>query len=122
VSHSNDADPSATELAVEIVRFVDDHFPGFVECVLRDASGCAHTFVEKVPVISLEVLDSASHYPRPGTFACVVGEAWTDAHGRSLVRVRTDEPWGIESTTGQSSFVVLTSQISAVSGDRDPAP
>jgi hypothetical protein len=122
VNQSNDAGTIAAELAVEIVRFVDDHFPGFVECVLCDASGFTHRFVEKAPVITPESLDGASHYPRPGAFACVVDEAWTDSRGRSLVRVRTDEPWGIESTAGQACFVVLASQVSAAIGDRDPTP
>jgi hypothetical protein len=39
-----------TAVKVEIVRFVDEHQPGFVEVALVDAAGRLHTFVEKVPV------------------------------------------------------------------------
>ena len=37
-------------VSVQITRFVNDHFPGFVECVLSDALGKNHAFVEKAPI------------------------------------------------------------------------
>lgn len=59
-------------VVVSIVRFVDGAFPGWVECVLRDAQGVSWTFVEKVPVVSAHPLDSASTYPQRGLIACEV--------------------------------------------------
>ena len=98
-------------LAVEISRFVDDHFPGFVECVLVDALGVRHLFIEKSPVVSTESLLSTTSYPRSGTIPCEVQEEWQDLDGRSLVQVTTERPFGVESTSGQSRFVVLSSLL-----------
>ena len=39
-------------VSVQIVRFTDAAFPGWVACVLRDASGRAWEFVEKGPVVT----------------------------------------------------------------------
>ena len=104
-------------LTVEIVRFVDEHQPGFVECVLRDAANNEHVFVEKVPVVTTENLWSTSSYPQPGAIECVVLEKWKDKNGRLLVRATTEQPWSVESTRGESSFVVLASQV--VRSERD---
>lgn len=98
-------------LAVQIVRFVDDHQPGFVECSLQDARSTEHLFVEKVPVVSTEDLRSTSTYPRSGSIECVVQEQWQDESGRSLVRATTEHPWHIESSAGETTFVVLASQV-----------
>ena len=43
-------------VAVEVIRFVDDSFPGWVEFVLHDACGTNWFFVDKVPVLSTEEL------------------------------------------------------------------
>jgi hypothetical protein len=98
-------------LLVEITRFVDEYQPGFVECVFVDAFDRSHFIVEKAPVISTEDLWSTSSYPRPGEVACEVVAEWLDEAGQSLVRVNTDRPWGIESTTGASEFVVFSHQV-----------
>jgi hypothetical protein len=97
------------EITVQIVRFVDDHQPGWVECVFADAEEREHRFVDKVPIFSTECLDASSTYPRWGRAACEVVERWKDAHGRELVRVTTAD--GIESTEGLSVFVVLAAQL-----------
>lgn len=98
-------------LSVMIERFVDDHFPGFVQCVLADAQGCEHRFIEKGPVVSAANLSSESVYPQPGHLACVVQDEWTDERGRKLVRASTEEPWGIASDAGETTFTVLREQI-----------
>jgi hypothetical protein len=98
-------------LAVEISRFVDESNPGFVECLLVDALGHSHLFVEKVPVVTTEDLWSTSTYPRPGVIACEVEAEWKDGEGQSLARVSTELPWHVESTVGQTQFVVLASQL-----------
>jgi hypothetical protein len=53
-------------LIVQIESFVDDHQPGFVQCLLVDAHGHKHQFVEKVPVVSSNNLFADSNYPQPG--------------------------------------------------------
>ena len=98
-------------VSFEIARFVDDHQPGFVECILVDADGLQHTFVEKIPVISPNNLGPTSIYPCAGVVQCEVEEEWTDGAGRCLARVNTDIPWHVESTEGITRFVVLASQV-----------
>lgn len=98
-------------LSVTIQRFVDDHFPGFVECVLVDADGCSHLFVEKAPVVSAANLLIDSAMPQPGHVACVVEDEWKDELGRQLLRVSTEAPWDIESMEGKKSFIVLSEQV-----------
>jgi Na+-transporting NADH:ubiquinone oxidoreductase subunit NqrC len=93
-------------LVVEISRFVDEHFPGFVECLLIDANGQSHIFIEKAPVVSAENLGTTSNYPCPGTIKCEIDAKLKNNAGLSIVRVNT-----IESTTGQTQFLVLPSQL-----------
>lgn len=57
---------------VEIVRYTDDHQPGFVECQFNDAAGQLRSFEEKVPVVTTESLDANSGYPRPGSVGCTI--------------------------------------------------
>src|SRR5690242_7660783 len=64
------ANSITASVAVEIVRFVDARFPGWVEYVLHDALGAKWIFVDKVPVLSAEGLSEASGYPRPATIRC----------------------------------------------------
>jgi hypothetical protein len=101
------------ELALGITDLVDAHFPGWVECVLLDAEGKRHVFVEKVPVVTSEDLSSGSSCPRTCSIRCRIDAEWTDAAGRVLVRVDTETPWGIRSTEDACLFVVLKSQLMA---------
>ena len=97
-------------LAVQIVRFVDDSFPGWVECKFTDSEGRLHTFVDKWPIVTTEVLDENSAYPRSGYIHCEVLSRLLDTRGRELVRITT--AFSTESTEGLSEFVVLSSQLS----------
>ena len=97
-------------IAVEITKFVSEHFPGFVECRLVDAAGVEHRFIEKGSIVSQADLWSDSEYPQPGFIGCVIEREWTDEHGRSLICANTDKPWSIESVAGCSIFVVLDVQ------------
>ena len=99
------------KLAVQIERFVDDHQPGFVECVLIDADGRRHEFIEKGPVVSAENLWLDSIYPQQGYVGCIIEDEWLDELGRRLARVNTGEPWSIESVAGETRFTVLDQQI-----------
>jgi len=98
-------------LVVKITRFVEEHQPNIVECVLTDAQGQSHLFIEKSAIVSTEELWATSTYPRPGSIACEVEEEWKDEAGRPLLRVNTARPWSVESTTGETVFVVESSQI-----------
>lgn len=98
-------------IPVLITRFVDDHQPGFVECFFVDALGETHTFVEKVPVVSTESLCATSPYPCDGVIECEIEEEWSDKMGRAVARVSTARPWGMESTTGLTRFIVVSSQL-----------
>jgi hypothetical protein len=98
-------------LEVQVERFVDEAFPGFVECSLLDAEGVTHLFIEKVPVVTTENLQEDDVYPRPGHFACSVEHELRDSSGRLLLRVNTMHPWGIESLEGKSRFLVHASQV-----------
>ena len=95
-------------LSVEIVRYVDDHQPGWVECRFRDAAGCWYIFDEKVPIVTKVYLSRDSDYPQSGTIECEVLEVWTDGEGRSLSKIDTSRPSGIESREGLKQFVVLS--------------
>jgi hypothetical protein len=99
------------QLAVQIVRFVDDAFPGWVACEFVDAHGSTHTFIDKVPIFSDMVLDAASVYPQPGTVGCEIVARWKDASGGELLRISTAKPWWITSIEELSEFVVLSSQV-----------
>ena len=98
---------------VQIVRFVDDHQPGWVECEFVDAEGHSHTIIEKVPVVTSEDLDAESRYPKAGTVRCEILKQYRDNEGRELVFITTDKPLGIESTEGESEFTVLASLITS---------
>ncbi len=107
-------DLGSCQSAVVIVRFVDDYQPGIVAGEFVDAYGHQHTIIEKVPVLSVEILDADSNYPCPGYARCVVLERWRDASERDLVRISTADPDSIETSEGLSEFVVRKTQISHV--------
>jgi hypothetical protein len=96
---------------VEIRRYVDDSDPGWVEFWLTDADGVAWSFVEKVPVVSAEDLDTNTCYPVAAVIACRVIERRVGADGKEVVVIDMEDPWGIESTTGQTRFVVRPEQL-----------
>lgn len=96
-----------TAVKVEIVRFVDEHQPGFVEVELVDAAGRVHTFVEKVPVVTEEALSADSKYPCNGVIRCqVVGDTKD-----GLVQIDTGQPDGVESLEGETRFAVASSEL-----------
>ena len=97
-------------IAVEITRYVDADFPGWVEFVLDDARGVRWVFVDKVPVVSAEDLTEATDYPRSASIECeVVPDPAVAESG--LVKIDTSRPWGIEAMDGTSTFVVHHSQV-----------
>ncbi|SOD21486.1 hypothetical protein SAMN05518800_0050 [Variovorax sp. YR752] len=98
-------------IVVGISKVVDDSgYPPFVECLLIDAMGQRHCFVEKEPVVSVTEIGIES-LPAPGVIAYEAESEWLDADGRSVFRVATARPWGVESIAGSSCFVVLAEQL-----------
>lgn len=98
-------------LKVQITRFVDDCQPGIVECQLVDAVGHLHSFIEKVPIISSEDLSWNNNYPRPGIIACEeIGRCHNEL-GKEIVKINTEQPWGVESTDGKSHFEVFQKSL-----------
>ena len=99
------------QLRVQIIRYVEDYFPGIVECELVDAAGRLHTFVEKGPVVSDEWPGPEDSYPKGGVIRCEILEQWYDQDGRDLVRVTTEQPDHVETKEGIKEFIVLSSQV-----------
>jgi hypothetical protein len=101
-------------LKVEIARFVDDHFPGFVECRVVDASGQERFIIDKVPLVTSEGLDADSVYPQPGTLPCQVVAKQQDDAGREVFTIDIEHPWHVETTTGETRFNVRADQLSNI--------
>ena len=100
-----------TQLAVEIVRFVDSHQPGWVEAQFVDAKGRCHSLVDKVPIFISGGLDADSAYPLSGHVACEVLATAEDEHGRAVAHISTARPDVVESTDGLTEFNVLSTQL-----------
>ena len=98
-------------VAVQIVRFIDGAFPGWVECELVDADGRLHVLRDKVPTFTIETLDAGSKYPKPGAIRCEVVERLQDDKGKEFVRICTERPDDIESTEGLCEFIVAASLV-----------
>jgi hypothetical protein len=99
------------KLKLQILRYVDDHFPGWVECEFTDAERQHHTVVDKVPIVSEESLGPEDEYPKRGTVRCEILERWHDSDGRDLSRITIERPDGVETKEGVSEFIVLSSQV-----------
>jgi hypothetical protein len=98
-------------LQIQIVRFVDQGFPGFVAGEFLDAHGKRHTVIDKIPVIGTPELWKDSHYPQPSSIQCEIVETPDELADRGQVRVNIDRPWGLETTDGSTEFVVHQSQV-----------
>jgi hypothetical protein len=113
--------PELGELALEIVKWVDDYQPGIVACEFVDAQTRRHTLIGKVPIFSTEDLDASSTYPRRGALRCTVLNRWKNADGQELVRISISEPDGEESTEELQEFVVSSDQVTHIPrGHREP--
>ncbi|HXA52724.1 MAG TPA: hypothetical protein VNV86_20550 [Candidatus Acidoferrum sp.] len=108
-------EPELGELAVDIVRFVDDCQPGIVAGEFVDAEDRHHTIVDTVPMFGVDaLLDANSRYPQPGAVRCTVLKRWSDAQGRELISISTAWPDVVESTEEDAEFVVLSTQVSPI--------
>jgi hypothetical protein len=118
--------PELGNLVVQIVRFVDDHFPGFVACEFVDAYKRVHRLMDKVPMVTEDDLDATSAYPRPGGVRCTVLERWRELRAAELgelVRVYIGYPDPMETTEGLQEFVVQSAQVTWIPrGHREENP
>jgi hypothetical protein len=101
------------EIKVQIVKFISDQQPGFVECRFTDAWGKEHIVQDKVPVVTDKYLDADSEYPQDGIIACEIIKTWKDKDGRALVTVTTAKPRGVDTTEGLTEFDLWDFQIAA---------
>jgi hypothetical protein len=114
VAHLERSAKKMIAVPIKIVRFADESQPGWVECEFSDATGRRHAFLEKIPVVTREELRRDSAYPRDGIVACEVVTTWIDQEGRSLTKIDTSRPWGVESKEGLAEFVVLSATLRSV--------
>lgn len=91
---------------VQIVRFVEDHQPGFVECELCEADGGIQRFIDKIPMFTSRELWSDSEFPQPGWMRCKVSSRFVDREGLRVARISTVDPDRLESVDGRTDFVV----------------
>lgn len=86
-------------------RLIDDSsYPEIVLCEFADFKGIKHEFIEKWPVISSEKFDNI--FPKCCSIGCVIIEERTKTY-----TVNTDQPWGIESTEGNTIFEIDTNML-----------
>jgi hypothetical protein len=98
-------------LRAEIVRWIKDGCPGFVEARFTDMRGREWSVIEKVPVLTEANLRSDSSFPQAVLIACEIVTRGFDDFGREFVEVATERPWGIEATDGTANFRVYADQI-----------
>jgi hypothetical protein len=98
-------------IRVQVLGWIDDAQPGWVECSLVDARGKKHRFREKAPVVSSAGLHAGSQYPQPGIIGCIVLRRYKGEDGQEVASVDTDRPWGILSVDGTSQFDVLADNL-----------
>jgi len=96
-------------IPVEITAVDSAEFPGFVSASLTDAFGVVHTFRDKVPVFTEEDVEEET-LPVAGWLGGVLVECFEDGD-RTLARIDTARPWGIESVEGETRFVVPASSL-----------
>ncbi|MDQ2799926.1 MAG: hypothetical protein M3Y13_09815 [Armatimonadota bacterium] len=101
-------------VSVQIVRFVQVHQPGWVECRLTDAYGREWAFVDKLPMFTSDDLDAKSRYPVPGVIGCQIIRREQDELGREIVIIDTEQPDHIEAIDGETRFAVLPQQLAEI--------
>jgi len=92
-------------LRVQIVCFVDkEPQSGIVESRFRNAHGLVHTITDKVPLFANAIL--WSEYPQRGFVRCKILQRICASNELNLARSEISEPWAVETTTGESEFVI----------------
>lgn len=100
-----------TYIRAQIIRWVSDDFPGFVECRFADRFGREWAVIEKLPVLTDTELRSNSQFPQPALIACEVVARQQDDNGREIANITTLTPSAIETTDGTTSFQLYAEQL-----------
>ena len=98
-------------IKILITSFIDDHQPGFVECKFYDALNKEHIVQDKVPIVTDKYLDANSEYPQDGIIACEIVKQLEDANGKTIFRVNTSKPWGVDTIEGLTEFDLFEEQL-----------
>jgi hypothetical protein len=101
-------------LKIDIVKYIRDDQPGFVEAKFKDAWDKEFVVHDKVPIFTSEYLDMHSHYPCPGFIACLKIKEFIDGKGRTIVAINTGEPWAVDTIDGICQFDVLSEQLTEI--------
>jgi hypothetical protein len=101
-----------SELRIDIVRFVDERFPGFVECLFTDADGKDHVLIDKALMFTEKDLWIDSQYPEPGHLRCQILSRSKNVAGEELVRITIARPDGLETVESLTEFEVLAEYVS----------
>lgn len=113
-------DVAVAQIRGVVTRWLDKAFPGWVEFTLTDVNEVTHTFHEKAPVLTAEVLLPSFIYPRELWFEADVLD---NGHGYATVQLRDD---GIESLDGITEFTLPLASVRAidepVDRGREPLP
>ena len=92
-------------LKIQVIEYIDDWNPGWVKCEFKDVHGKTWSFIEKVPVVSIEALDSKSNYPIETYIECEV-----ISQSSNVVTINLEKPLGIIAED-QTIFDVFEDQI-----------
>jgi hypothetical protein len=93
---------------IEVMKGDDyDHFPGWIKCVLIDARGESHIFIEKIPVFCADWNQS----PANASLDCMLEGRTLGESNQILCHVSSKKPWGLESIDGRSEFIVTEAQF-----------
>jgi hypothetical protein len=101
-----------TDIKAEILRWVEDDPPGFVECGFIDCHGREWRFVVKLPYVSADpAVDSASNFPLPCFIECEIVRRRTGSNASAIVEVDTERPHHICSAEDVMRFEVFEHQL-----------
>jgi hypothetical protein len=98
-------------LRAQIVRWVRDDQPGFVDCQFKDAFGRDWSIIEKAPVVTSANVWFNRVFPQPAFVACAIVSRGLDDIGREIAEITTRTPWAIEATDGTNNFRVFLHQL-----------
>jgi hypothetical protein len=93
----------------EVVRWLSDEQPGWVEASIVDAQGRRWSFFDKPTIFSDDVIRATSEFPLPGVIRCEVVSSDQGDGGIEVVEVRLLD--GVESAEGLARFLVRADEV-----------
>lgn len=88
----------------QVLRWVSDDEPGWIEVALVDADGREHRIIEKVPVLTTRSITAASSFPAEFWVRADTGEVNDE-------RVEITFAYAVETTEGRSAVQMRTADI-----------